>query len=58
MMRCVGLPPDAIKGMIARTPLGRVVELSDIAVVVAFLASSDGRWVTGQVIETSGGINP
>ncbi len=29
-----------------------------IADVVAFLASPDARWVTGQVVEASGGINP
>ena len=57
-MRGSGIGADAIKGMIARTPLGRLGTPSDIADVVAFLASSDGRWVTGQVVETSGGINP
>jgi NAD(P)-dependent dehydrogenase (short-subunit alcohol dehydrogenase family) len=25
---------------------------------VAFLASPDARWITGQILETSGGINP
>ena len=56
MLRGAGLGADAIKGMIARTPLGRLGAPSDIADVVAFLASSDGRWVTGQVVETAGGI--
>jgi 3-oxoacyl-[acyl-carrier protein] reductase len=37
------------------TALGRFGEASDIAAVVAFLASDEGRWVTAQVIETSGG---
>ncbi|WP_425903487.1 SDR family NAD(P)-dependent oxidoreductase [Agrobacterium radiobacter] len=37
------------------TALGRFGEPSDIAAVVAFLASDEGRWVTGQVIEASGG---
>lgn len=58
MMRGAGLSADAVKGMIARTPLGRLGEPSDIADVVAFLASSNGRWVTGQVVATSGGIIP
>lgn len=44
------------KGMIARTPLGRLGAPDDIADAVAFLASSDARWITGQVIETAGGI--
>jgi 3-oxoacyl-[acyl-carrier protein] reductase len=34
---------------------GRVGEPADIADVVAFLASDDARWVTGQVIDATGG---
>ena len=49
---------EALKGMVARTPLGRLGTPSDVADVVAFLASPDARWVTGQVVEVSGGINP
>jgi 3-oxoacyl-[acyl-carrier protein] reductase len=48
----------AVKGMVARTPLGRLGTTSDVADVVAFLASPDAQWVTGQVVEASGGINP
>lgn len=39
------------------SPLGRVGEASDIGGVVAFLCSEDARWVNGQRIEVSGGIN-
>ena len=35
--------------------LGRIGEPGDIADVVAFLASDDARWITGQSIEASGG---
>ena len=49
---------EAVKGMVARTPLGRLGTTSDVADVVAFLASPDARWVTGQVVKASGGINP
>ncbi len=35
--------------------LGRVGQPQDIADVVAFLASPDGRWVTGQVLDATGG---
>ena len=35
--------------------LGRIAEPDDVAGVVAFLASDEGRWVTGQSLEASGG---
>lgn len=35
--------------------LGRVGEPADIADVVAFVASPDGRWVTGQMLDATGG---
>ena|SRR5690606_11631019 len=37
------------------SPLGRLAEGTDIADIVAFLASTDSRWVTGQRIDASGG---
>ena len=43
-------------GIIAQTPLGRAGQPDDIAGVVAFLASDDARWLTGEVITASGGI--
>lgn len=39
------------------SPLGRVGEANDIGSVVAFLCSDDARWINGQRIEVSGGIN-
>jgi NAD(P)-dependent dehydrogenase (short-subunit alcohol dehydrogenase family) len=38
------------------TAFGRIGKVSDIANVVAFLASDEGGWVTGQYIEASGGF--
>jgi len=37
-------------------PFGRIGAPADIADVVAFLCSADARWITGQVINTSGGM--
>ena len=54
----VRMGEEAMKGTVARTPLGRLGTPSDVADVVAFLASPDARWVTGQVVEASSGINP
>ena len=47
-----------LKGMLSNmTALGRVGVAEDIGGVVAFLCSEEGRWVNGQRIEASGGIN-
>jgi 3-oxoacyl-[acyl-carrier protein] reductase len=53
-----GMGEEAVKGMVARTPLGRLGTTSNVADVVAFLASPDARWVTGQVLDTTGGLAP
>ena len=37
------------------TPLGRIGEPEDIAKVIAFMASDIAAWVTGQVLDASGG---
>lgn len=39
------------------TPLGRLGTPADIAAVVAFLVSEDGRWVSGQLLQTDGGFS-
>lgn len=39
----------------AMSPLNRVAEPAEIADIVAFLASDDSRWVTGQWIDATGG---
>ncbi|WP_018041953.1 glucose 1-dehydrogenase [Methylobacterium sp. 88A] len=47
---------DMEAGFVAQTPLGRAGQPDDIAEVVAFLASDDARWLTGENITASGGI--
>jgi meso-butanediol dehydrogenase / (S,S)-butanediol dehydrogenase / diacetyl reductase len=37
-------------------PLGRVGEPEDVAAAVAFLASSDAAWITGQTLPVDGGL--
>jgi 3-oxoacyl-[acyl-carrier protein] reductase len=45
-----------LETLIAReTPLGRVGLPADIVGVIVFLASEQGRWVSGQMISVSGG---
>jgi 3-oxoacyl-[acyl-carrier protein] reductase len=43
-------------GLVAQTPLGRAGQPDDIAGIVAFLASDDARWVTGEDVVASGGV--
>ena len=52
------LPDEMKKVLVARTPLGRIGMPTDIADVVAFLASPEARWITGQVLFASGGFTP
>jgi 3-oxoacyl-[acyl-carrier protein] reductase len=40
---------------VSTTPLGRIGQPDDIADVVAFLASDDSRWMTGESLIASGG---
>lgn len=47
--------PELVKAVEAEIALGRFGEPSEIAAVVAFLASDEGHWVIGQTIEASGG---
>jgi 3-oxoacyl-[acyl-carrier protein] reductase len=47
--------PEAMEQMSELSAFGRVGEPSDIADVVAFLASDDARWITGAFIDASGG---
>ncbi|MEU8358660.1 SDR family oxidoreductase [Nonomuraea sp. NPDC048882] len=46
---------DALANAASLHALGRVGQPEDIADVVAFLASDDARWVTGRVIDATGG---
>ncbi len=49
------IAPELEKIIAAETPLGRAGQPEDIADVIVFLASEQGRWLTGQLISVSGG---
>jgi 3-oxoacyl-[acyl-carrier protein] reductase len=51
-----GLPEEVKQMYIGKTALGRLGEPADIADVVAFLVSEEGRWVNGQTINADGGL--
>lgn len=50
------LPEKAVAELSSRIPLGRLGDVADIAGVVAFLASAEAGYVTGQVITVDGGM--
>jgi len=47
---------DFAKNLIAQVPLGRAARPDEIASVVVFLASEDSGWLTGELINASGGL--
>jgi 3-oxoacyl-[acyl-carrier protein] reductase len=47
---------DFEKDLTAKTPLGRIGQPNDIAPVAVFLASADSGWLTGELIQVSGGL--
>jgi len=49
--------PQLKQMLSSASPLGRVGNADDIGPVVAFLCTEDTKWINGQRIEVSGGIN-
>lgn len=50
------LPDDLVQLAIERAPLGRAGTGEDIAAAVAFLASDEASFVTGQILAVDGGL--
>ena len=44
------------ESLLGQIPLGRVGNVADIAKTVAFLASDDAAYITGQVLSVDGGM--
>ena len=47
--------PAMQRAILSRTPLGRLGTAAEIAAVVAFLASDDASYITGETIYPDGG---
>ncbi len=50
------LPEDVVTKMQARIPLSRFGQVTEIASTVAFLASSNASYITGETIHVNGGM--
>lgn len=48
---------DLREYLIERHPLGRLGRPTDIGNIVSFLISDEGRWITGQLLNTDGGFS-
>jgi NAD(P)-dependent dehydrogenase (short-subunit alcohol dehydrogenase family) len=47
--------PEGLKRVLSRIPLGRLAKPEEIAAIVAFLASDDASYLTGQTLFADGG---
>ncbi|MBN1519517.1 MAG: 3-oxoacyl-ACP reductase FabG [Spirochaetales bacterium] len=50
------VPDKVLEPIIARTPLGRLAEIRDIANAVLFLCSDEAAFITGQTLRVDGGL--
>ncbi len=50
------VPEKVLEPIIARTPLGRLAEITDIAHAVLFLSCDESEFITGQVLRVDGGL--
>ena len=48
---------DFERQAVAHTPLGRIGQPGDISAIALFLASSDSGWLTGEIVQASGGMH-
>ena len=49
------IPAQILADAAARNPLGRLGQVEDIAPVIAFLASDEAGWITGETLHVNGG---
>ena len=52
----LGIPGEVVAKIDAMVPIGRPGQPDDVAASVAFLASADSDYITGQILEIHGGM--
>ena len=52
-----GIPDENYQAQLKKIPLGRAGQPSDVANLVAFLASDEAGYLTGEIINVGGGYN-
>ncbi|HEY0752541.1 MAG TPA: SDR family oxidoreductase [Ktedonobacteraceae bacterium] len=52
----ISAEPELQQALLQAAPLGRLGQPEDAARVIAFLASEDAAWITGQIIHSRGGF--
>jgi 3-oxoacyl-[acyl-carrier protein] reductase len=50
------LPDEVRQAILGKVPLGKLGQPDDIAAAVAFLASAEAKYITGQVLTVDGGM--
>jgi NAD(P)-dependent dehydrogenase (short-subunit alcohol dehydrogenase family) len=53
---CRALGRPTAEDRVSWIPMGRLAEPDDVAAVVAFLASDEARYMTGQALNVTGGL--
>jgi NAD(P)-dependent dehydrogenase (short-subunit alcohol dehydrogenase family) len=52
----LGIPAEVRDRILSQMPFGRIGTPEDVAAAIAFLASPDSDFITGQVLEIHGGV--
>lgn len=55
MVQAAGMPPEALAGLLARVPLGRIGRPEEVSAAVVFLASPEASYITGATLYVDGG---
>ncbi|MBI3949777.1 MAG: glucose 1-dehydrogenase [Acidobacteria bacterium] len=51
-----GIPPEIRQRIVQQMPFGRIGQPEDVATAIAFLASPEADFITGQVLQVHGGL--